>query len=272
MIGAGEPDNLARVYRRHPDVVAAYEAPDGTLALLLRQPLLPLAADRGRWYHDTRRAARAVVADLRAAGVTAEVTILQWRAIEDVTEVLIGWTRRYRGDEVRYRQLTDMVAARLVDRGMAVAPLHAARQPGAAAAELAVPPALLQWYRDMAPCWLGVEPRVRRRLVLTTHEWIVERVLAPIERNERPTVADLAPTGRLVWKLVRVIPAGQLKVWKPWIRLTRADLQRALAWPPARRTERWMRWLFAIPYSIPVTGRRPSGMVSPSVDRHGGVA
>lgn len=68
------------------------------------------------------------------------------------------------------------------------------------------------------------------------------------------------------------LSAGELDVWKAWIRLTLADLERALAWPPARRTEARVRWLFFIPYSIPVTGRRPAGVASPSEDRQGGVA
>jgi hypothetical protein len=270
--GAGEPDRFARVCRRHPDVVAAWEAPDGVLALLFRQTLLPLPEERGRWYHETRRAARAVIADLRAAGLAGQVTVLQWRPVEDVAEVLTGWTRRYLGDVARLAQLRDIVATRLVGREADAPPRREPRPRDAAPAGLAVSPTLLDWYRDLSPCWLGAEPRVRRRLILKTHQWIVERVLAPIARGERPTVADLAPNGRLVWSLVRVVPAGELDVWKPWIRLTLADLERALAWPPARRTEAWVRWLFFIPYSIPVTGRRPAGVASPSADRQGGVA
>src|SRR5207247_10713347 len=61
---------LASVCRRHRDLVAIYEAPEGTLALLLRQTLVPLSEERGRWFNDTRRTARAVVARLRPAGVT----------------------------------------------------------------------------------------------------------------------------------------------------------------------------------------------------------
>src|SRR3989442_12216517 len=71
---------LASVCRRHPDLVAVYEAPDGGLALLLRQTLVPLHEERGRWFNETRRAARAAVASLRAAGVIEDVSVLQWRA------------------------------------------------------------------------------------------------------------------------------------------------------------------------------------------------
>src|SRR2546422_2180442 len=74
---------LASVCRRHPDLVAVYEAPDGGLALLLRQTLVPLHEERGRWFNETRRAARAAVASLRAAGVIEDVSVLQWRARPD---------------------------------------------------------------------------------------------------------------------------------------------------------------------------------------------
>ena len=89
----------------------------------------------------------------------------------------------------------------------------------------------------MTPCWLAVEPEVRRRLILRTHEWVVESILLPMARGEQPVTADLGPTGRLVWRLVGIVPPGELDVWKAWIRLTVNDLQRALAWPASRRRE-----------------------------------
>ena len=265
-------DGLALVCRHHPDVVAAWEAPDGTLALLLRQTLLPLCEERGRWYHETRRAARAVGAELRAAGINAEMTVLQWRPLDDVATVLTGWTRRYLGDVGRFAQLRDIIATRLADREAAEPPPSPPRPPGTAPAGRAISPVLLDWYREMSPCWLGVEPRVRRRLILKTHRWIVDRVLAPIARGERPSAANLAPTGRLVWSLIRVVPAPDLDVWKPWIRLVLADLTRALAWPPTRRTETWVRWLFFIPYSIPVPRKRVARQGPPPAGGHGDVA
>jgi hypothetical protein len=264
---------LALVCRRHPDLVAVFEAPDGALALLLQQTLVPLGEERGRWFNDTRRAARAVVASLRAAGVTQDATVLQWRQLPDVARILTGWLCRYLGDPERYVQLADIVGARLGDRKPAAAALHrGGDESDLRAASLAIAPTLLEWYRDMAPCWLGVESVVRRRLILRTHHWIVERVLLPIARGERPAVADLGPTGRLVWRLVRVVPPGEVDLWEPWIRLTIADLRRALAWPAGRRTEAWVRWLFNIPYSIPVTGARPAQVVPRSAGRHGGAA
>src|SRR2546428_6986851 len=81
---------IASVCCRHPDLVAVYEAPDGRLALLLRQTLVPLGEERGRWFNDTRRAAHAAVASLRAAGVTPDVTVLQWPRAPDRPRVLRG--------------------------------------------------------------------------------------------------------------------------------------------------------------------------------------
>jgi len=258
---------LASVCRRHGDLVAIYEAPEGTLALLLRQTLVPLSEERGRWFNDTRRTARAVVASLRAAGVTEDVTVLQWRPLPDVAQVLTGWPCCYLSDPRRCAQLADIVGARLAD-GEPAAPAPLGRgENGLRAAALAIPPTIFDWYRDMAPCFLAVEPPVRRRLILRTHHWIVERVLMPIARGERPVAADLRPTGRLTWRLVRVIPPAELNLWRTWIRLTIGDLQRALAWPAGRRTEAWVRWLFDIPYSIPVTPRRPAHAAPSSAGR-----
>jgi len=253
---------LASVCRRHPDLVAIYEAPDGGLALLLRQTLVPLHEERGRWFNETRRAARAVVTSLRAAGVTDDVSVLQWRQLADVAAVLTGWLCRYLGDPERCAQLSDIVGARLVDREpSAVSPPRAGgeeRLPGA-------PPissTLLDWYRDMAPCWLAVEPEVRRRLIIRTHLWIVERVLS-CRRWRVATSRWRRISGRAVGSSGgSFVPPGELDVWRAWIRLTITDLQRALAWPAGRRSQAWVRWLFDIPYSIPVTGRRPRDVLA----------
>ncbi len=265
---------FATVCRRHPDVVAIHEAPDGRLALLLRQTLVPLHEERGRWLNETRRVARAAVSSLRAAGVTEDVTVLQWRRLDDVAHILACWSCRYLADPVRHAQLTDIVATRLIDRAAAALPPPGAGAPAAGPGSdaLAISSTLIGWYRDMAPCWLDGEPPIRRRLILRTHRWIVERVLGPMARGERPTVEDLEPTGRLAWMLVRVVPHEELDAWKPWIRLTLGDLQRAMAWPAARRNEAWVRWLFVIPYSIPVTGRRRVRTIPHSADRPGGAA
>src|SRR2546428_9478431 len=181
---------LASVCRRHPDLVAVYEAPDGGLALLLRQTHVPLHEERGRWFNETRRAARAAVASLRAAGVIEDVSVLQWRPLPDVAEVLTGWLCCYLGDPERLAQLADIVGARLADREPATAAPHRAGRAGrAAAGDLS--PTLLNWYRDMTPRWLAAAPQGRPRPSLPTHQWIVEGVLLPMARGGPPAPAGL---------------------------------------------------------------------------------
>src|SRR2546428_3742051 len=223
---------IASVCCRHPDLVAVYEAPDGRLALLLRQTLVPLGEERGRWFNDARRAAHAAVASLRAAGVTQDVTVLQWRLLPDVATILGGWRCRYLGDPERYVQLADIVGARLGDRKPAGGVPHR----GGAEAALRAPappdsPTLLQWDRDLAPGWLAVESPVRRRLILRTHHWIVERVLLPIARGEPPAAADLGPTGRLVCRLGPGGPPGGADLLETWDRLPHRGLPNAPGWP-----------------------------------------
>src|SRR5437764_14477855 len=93
--------------------------------------------------------------------------------------MLTAWRRRYLGDVGRFAQLRDIIATRLVDREAAEPPPGLPRPPGAAPAGLAISPVLLQWHRDMTPCWLGAEPRVPRRLILRSHGWVVARVRRP---------------------------------------------------------------------------------------------
>jgi hypothetical protein len=112
-----------------------------------------------------------------------------------------------------------------------------------------------QWYRDMTPCWMMAEPFRRRRLILRTHRWIAERVLEPLAHGEEPFVIDLEAHGALAQSLTRTIPPHELEAWQFWVRLALADLRQALASTPSPRNEEWLRWLFLIPYSIPVRGR-----------------
>src|SRR5207253_799959 len=171
---------LASVCRRHRDLVAIYEAPEGTLALLLRQTLVPLSEERGRWFNDTRRTARAVVASLRAAGVTEDVTVLQWRPLPDVAQVLTGWPCCYLSDPRRCAQLADIVGARLAD-GEPAAPAPLGRgENGLRSAALAIPPTNVDWYRDMAPGFLAGAPPA-------------DPPDAPLDRRARP---DADRTGR----------------------------------------------------------------------------
>jgi len=111
-----------------------------------------------------------------------------------------------------------------------------------------------QWYRDMTPCWMTAEPFRRRRLILRTHRWIAERVLEPLARGAEPFVIDLEAHGALAQSLTRRIPPPELEAWQFWVRLVLADLRQALASTPSPRNEEWVRWLFLIPYSIPVRG------------------
>ena len=162
------------------DLFDGDQDPVGGRGWLLDRGPPPLGEERGRWFNDTRRAAHAAVASLRAAGVTQDVTVLQWRPLPDVATILEGWRCRYLGDSERYVQLADIVGASLGDRKPAGAVPHCGGAEAAlSAAALAISPTLLEWYRDMAPCWLAVESPVRRRLILRTHHWILDFASRP---------------------------------------------------------------------------------------------
>lgn len=250
---------FARVCRRHPDLIAVYESRHGTLALLLRHSSVPLSEKRGQWFSATRRAARAVIGSLRAAGLEDEVVVLQWSPPAEAAHIVRTWACRYDADPVVRERLTGFVVEAARD---GASPWKAAPPRPRGLAENPTPPGplvgrgLTEWYRDMAPCWLGVEPPLRRQLVLRTHRWIVGRILGPAARGRHPSMDDVRPDGALPAVLARVVPPGELAVWRPWIWLVVADLRRALGWPVARRDEAWVRWLFLIPYSIPVNLRR----------------
>jgi hypothetical protein len=123
---------------------------------------------------------------------------------------------------------------------------------------------LALWYQDMTPSWRSVEPPLRRRLVLRTHQWIVESVFGE-DGTPTGTIEDLGPGGRLASALAELVPASEVLYWRPWIRLALHDLRRALRWPPSRRTEAWCRWLFLIPYSLPVRTPPPKDPLDLSV-------
>lgn len=74
---------------------------------------------------------------------------------------------------------------------------------------------------------------------------------------------DLGPDGALAALLEQALSEDERRAWRPWIGLVVADLRRALAWPK-RQTEAWRRWLFLIPYSVPVpiAAARPEGRAS----------
>jgi len=111
------------------------------------------------------------------------------------------------------------------------------------------PGSLVAWYMGLIPHWMGAEPGVRRRLLLRTHEWIVDRVLAP-GAGLSGAAADLRPGGALTRLLIDLVPADEVERWRHFIYLVIANLRHALLLPVTRRNEAWVRWLFLIPYSV----------------------
>jgi hypothetical protein len=99
----------------HPDLVAIFQSRRGRIALLLRQTMVPIAEERGKWLDDTRRSARAVITTLREAGLAGPWLVLQWRPLGQAAEVLHGWRCRHDADPVRRAELTRVVERRLAD-------------------------------------------------------------------------------------------------------------------------------------------------------------
>jgi len=114
------------------------------------------------------------------------------------------------------------------------------------------PSNLLWWYLGLTPHWTGAKPRLRCQLLLRTHEWIVDRVLAS-EVSLPAAVADLYPDGALARALTELVPPNKTEGWLQFIRLVVATLRLALLQPVTRRNEAWLRWLFLIPYTIRIT-------------------
>ncbi len=258
-------DRYAVACRECSDLVAVYESPGGRLALLLRQTPVPLTEERAAWWADTRQTARGVVAALRRAGFTGGFVVMQWLELDEMAAILTTWSCRWEGDARRHRELA-LVAERYAGDERFLAARAALRPSPRRTGGLGIPPfaaslaelrALSRWYEAMAPCWLGLEPPLRRGLVLRSHRWIAEQVLGPAVDGQAPAVEDLAGPGSLEPALAALVPADQQADWQRWIRLVVDDLQRALRRPPAEWTTAWARWLFLIPISIPVRSRRP---------------
>jgi len=256
-------DRFVEVCRRHPDVIAVYESAHGRLGLLLRHTLMPLGVERMEWLTDTRATARAFIADLRAAGFGGGTVILQWLPATDVARIVARWIRRWDGDPARRAAITAGVERAVAEQVF----LHTR----AASAPLPAPAphdgrtlrtldetglaSVKAWYEMMAPCWLAIQPARRRRLVLQTHVWIAERVLADPACGPGAALDELGSDGALARALARLVPGAETTTWRLWSDLVRADLQRALRHPGARRGQAWARWLFLIPYSVPVPRR-----------------
>ena len=111
------------------------------------------------------------------------------------------------------------------------------------------PGSLVTWYLGLIPHWMGGQSRIRTRVLLRTHQWIVDRVLAP-EVSLATAAAELQPEGALVRALTDLVPAAERDGWRQFILIVVANLRHALLLPVTRRNEAWVRWLFLIPYSV----------------------
>jgi hypothetical protein len=111
------------------------------------------------------------------------------------------------------------------------------------------PGSLVTWYLGLIPHWMGGRSRIRTRVLLRTHQWIVDRVLAP-EVSLATAAAELQHEGALVRALTEVVPAEERDGWRQFIQVVVANLRHALLMPVTRRNEAWVRWLFLIPYSV----------------------
>ena len=268
-------DSLVEVCRRHPDLVAVYESAHGRLGLLLRQTLMPLAVERVEWMAETRTVARGVITDLRSAGFVGGTVVLQWLPPDDVARIVARWIRRWDGDPARRSAITAGVERAVADQTFLRARTPAAPTPSPVpdtpdarttrALDETGLEALKAWYEMMAPCWLAIQPVRRRRLVLQTHVWVAERVLAD-PGGSSGALKELGADGALARALVRLVPGAEMSAWRLWIDVVRADLERALHHPRARRSQAWARWLFLIPYSVPMPRRGRLRVVTGGAD------
>ena len=240
-------ERYAEACARHPDLVAVYQAPDGAVALVLRHTLVPLPEEHAAWERDTRAVARDVTDDLRGAGFQGAVVVAQWLPMQQLAHIFDTWPRRWEADPARAAQLRQ-VARRVVadDRFLA---WHMAerrhRRPRARRRTVSID----RWYCAMAPHWLGLEPRLRRELVLQTHVWIIERAVAP-DACPPPDV-DLVPDGALAHRLERLVPPDDRARWRPWIAIVLRALGRALERLDASGDPRALRSLFLVPSRVP---------------------
>ena len=253
-------DAWADACRRHPELLSVHESPRGWLALLLRRPLRPPIGERAKWLRETRRIGAGIIADLLDTGVHRQMTVLQLRPPVEVAYVLQRWSCRYDAEPRQRKEMTALADSLAVDRRRRTTRTRFSRTFGCAQPRSHDPFGLdariTRWYVDMTACWRNVEPTLRRRLILRVHRWIADAVVAN-GAVRLSLVEQLALDGPLARALAEPVPADEAQRWQPWIRLVLHDLRWALFWPSSRRTEAWYRWLFLIPYSIPVP--RPTG-------------
>jgi hypothetical protein len=110
---------------------------------------------------------------------------------------------------------------------------------------------LRRWYDAKTPCWLDIEPVLRRALILRSHRWIAERVLMPAADGRTPGLEDFKPGGSLERTLLELVRPDELVYWRPWIHLFLWALDGALSRPVTERDHWWVRSLFLLPLGIP---------------------
>jgi hypothetical protein len=185
-------ERYAQACRRHPDLVAVHESPNGDIALVLRHTLVPLPEEHAEWRRATRAAARDVLDDLRGAGFERSVVVAQWLPVPRLARIFDSWPRRWEGDPARAGQLRRVVRQLAADRRFLAwrSTEHRRLRPPGHRTSASVS----RWYTAMAPLWLRLQPELRRQLVLQTHVWIIERVQAP--DTCPPPADDLSVPGR----------------------------------------------------------------------------
>jgi hypothetical protein len=257
-------DRYSAVCQECPDLVAVYEAPDGRMALLLRQTLVPLPEEFSSLRRTTRSAARAVSGKLRAAGFRGSFVVLQWQPIGMAATVMKDWPCRYEADAARHAQLIAVAERYAADARYLASQTQSRRR--AASRPLAAPPyaaskelhGLQSWYDAMAPSWLGMQPPLRRAMVLKTHRWIAEHILIPAADGRTSAFEIRQTITRLGFALIEMIPPDDRAVWSVWVGLVVGDLERAMSRPSADWNQAWARWLLLIAYSVPVPQERPT--------------
>jgi hypothetical protein len=258
-------DRYSAVCRECPDLVAVYEGPDSRIALLLRQTLVPLPEEFASLRKTTRTAARTASSKLRAAGYHGGFMVLQWQPLETAAAVTRDWPCRYDADPARRAQLVAVAERYVADErylaNQAQSRRRAAQRPGATLPPFAASKelhGLQEWYDAMAPTWLGVEPLLRRALLLKTHRWIAEHILIPAADGQTAPFEIRGTITRLGFALIEMIPHDDRAVWSVWVGLVVSDLERAMRRPSTDWNQAWARWLLLIAYSVPIPRERPT--------------
>lgn len=260
-------DRYSTVCQECPDLVAIYESPDGRLALLLRQTLVPLPEEFSSLRRATRGAARAASSKLRAAGFQGGFMVLQWQPLGTASAVMKDWPCRYDADAARRTQLAAVAERYAADERYLTSQAQSRRRttprtldvspPFASSTELH---ALQAWYDAMAPSWLGVEPLLRRALVLKTHRWIAEHILIPAADGRTAPFQIRETLKHLGSALSEMIPPDDRPAWNVWVGLVVSDLERAMRRPTDDWNQAWARWLLLIAYSVPIPRERQTPM------------